>query len=262
MILKPLFHLIRDKAMRGRRLLRVAAILAVIRVTTPLQGYAPPGDFRVVERHGSNRPSAASCGAGAVLMKQASVLQPRRTQARLPTRMRGPCPCSALARIISSGCRAGVMSLAASREIGHDVVGTVDGRELVVRPATAEEMTTLWRKGEKLPNFLDPLGTLCAGALYGANYLQSAVSSDFQRRYGLSRSNRGVMVVALLKADPHSRDDVGATKDLPHAVNDSEEPLWLDPTQECKLSDLATTTCDMVVGCVGLEVLPTPLSLP
>ena len=248
--------------MRGRRLLRVAAILAAIRVTTPLQGYVQPGDIRVVESHGSNRPSAAFCEAGAVLMMQASGLQPRRTQARLPTRLRGPCPCPALAGMTRSNCRAGVMNLAASREIGREVVGTVDGRELVVRPATAEEMTTLWTKGEKLPNFLDPLGKLCAGALYGANYLQSAVSSDFQRRYGLSRSNRGVMVVALLKADPHYRDDVGATKDLPHAVNDSEEPQWLDPTQDCKLSDLATTTCDVVVGCVGLEVLPTPLSLP
>ena len=53
-----------------------------------------------------------------------------------------------------------------------------------VRVATPEEMTTLMLKGERLPNLLQPLALLCAGVLYRADYLQSAVAADFQRRYG------------------------------------------------------------------------------
>jgi hypothetical protein len=53
-----------------------------------------------------------------------------------------------------------------------------------VRVATPEEMTTLMLKGERLPNLLQPLALLCAGVLYRADYLQSAVAVDFQRRYG------------------------------------------------------------------------------
>jgi hypothetical protein len=53
-----------------------------------------------------------------------------------------------------------------------------------VRVAKPEEMTTLMLKGERLPNLLQPLALLCAGVLYRADYLQSAVAADFQRRYG------------------------------------------------------------------------------
>jgi hypothetical protein len=61
----------------------------------------------------------------------------------------------------------------------------LDGRLLEVRAATAEEMTTLIQRGRRLPNLLAPLSKLCAGVLYGADYLHTAVATDFQSRYGV-----------------------------------------------------------------------------
>ena len=61
----------------------------------------------------------------------------------------------------------------------------LDGRVLEVRAATPEEMTTMILRGQRLPNLLQPLSHLCAGVLYRADYLQSTVASDFQRRYGM-----------------------------------------------------------------------------
>ena len=61
----------------------------------------------------------------------------------------------------------------------------LDGRLLEVRAATAEEMTTLIQRGQRLPNLLAPLSKLCASVLYGADYLHTAVATDFQSRYGV-----------------------------------------------------------------------------
>jgi len=61
----------------------------------------------------------------------------------------------------------------------------LDGRVLEVRAATPDEMTVLYRRGERLPNLLAPLSKLCASVLYGADYLHSAVATDFQSRYGV-----------------------------------------------------------------------------
>jgi len=63
--------------------------------------------------------------------------------------------------------------------------GRGESSSVEVRVATPEEMTMLILKGERLPNLLQPLAHLCAGVLYQADYLQSAVAADFQRRYGL-----------------------------------------------------------------------------
>jgi len=64
---------------------------------------------------------------------------------------------------------------------------SLDGKVLEVRAATPEEMTAMILHGQRLPNLLQPLSHLCAGVLYKADYLQSTVASDFQRRYGMFR---------------------------------------------------------------------------
>ncbi len=69
--------------------------------------------------------------------------------------------------------------------VGGDGVVYLDGRILEVRAATPDEMTVLIRRGERLPNLLAPLSKLCASVLYGADYLHSAVATDFQSRYGV-----------------------------------------------------------------------------
>lgn len=73
--------------------------------------------------------------------------------------------------------------------VHHTDTGTqtaiLDGRVLEVRVATADEMTVLIKCGERLPNLLAPLSKLCARVLYGADYLHTAVATDFQSRYGV-----------------------------------------------------------------------------
>jgi hypothetical protein len=70
-------------------------------------------------------------------------------------------------------------------------------RGVEVRVATPEEMTTLILKGERLPNLLQPLARLCAGVLYHADYLQSAVAADFQRRYGACARCEGLVPIFI-----------------------------------------------------------------
>ena len=119
----------------------------------------------------------------------------------------------------------------------HDSPYLVDGRELEVRAATPEEMTTLVLKGEWLPNLLAPVSQLCARVLYGATSLQSAVAMDFQRRYGMSRMNRGVLVIALLKGTEE-------TAAIRKGADEMVTPIEMAPPPH-----------DVIVGCLGMEIL-------
>jgi len=165
----------------GSSLLRAVVVLSALHVATPFQCFSPfvsPGTIQAFSRAAPSFPPQLDSirlrpvhrtvryllHAHFFQVSDSSTAADNDTAAnRLPTETCDSARTSADVRVMG-------------REVG--------GRVLEVRAATPEEMTKLLKHGQWLPNFLQPLSNLCAGVLYGAEFLHAAVSTDFQRRYG------------------------------------------------------------------------------